>query len=239
MLKKIALAIVAMALLLGTENLIAQEREGKPKEKQKCMQKQKTQAKQFHKQQPGKKAGRKWVEGGIVEQRGPGFGQMHNRPMMGKRFDKWFNQLTKAYHENDREKMGQLLRKMRQLRQRRREERDTLGGHRRDFLSRPGIGRGRGGIGRGRPRRFRGDSGRCGRDFPHRGGMMRWGRGFQRRGVCQRGHGMPYEAMPPEGMCRPEMGFSPRDMGEYGHKFRRRGMNAPRWDDVRSSEWDW
>ena len=238
MLKKIALAIVAMALLLGTENLIAHEGKGKPKEKQKHMQKQKAQAKQFHKQQPGKKAGRKCTEGEIFEQQGPVFGQMHNRPMMGKRFDKWFNQLTKAYHENDREKMGQLLRKMRQLRQRRRAERDALGEHRRYFPSEPGFGRGRGGIGRGRPWRFRGDLGRCGRDFPHRG-MMRWGRGFQRRGVGRRGHGMPYEAVPPEGMCRPEMGFPPRDMGESGHKFRHRGMNAPRWDDVPSSEWDW
>jgi len=201
--KKIVLTIVAMVILLGTENLIAQEREGKPKEKQKHMQKQKAQAKQFHKQQPGRKAGRKWVEGRIIEQRGPGAGQMYNRPMMGKRFDKWFNQLTKAYHENDREKMGQLLRKMRQLRQRRREGRDTPGGHRRDFLSRPDIGRGR-----GRHRQFCPDSDRWGRDFPHRGSMRKWGRGFQH-------------------------------MGRPGPGFRRRGMNAPRWDDVPSSEWGW
>ncbi len=237
MLKKIVLSIVAMALLLGIESLIAQERKGKPEEKQK----QKAQAKQLHEQQLCKKAGRKREEGEIIEQRPPVFGPMQNWPIIRERFNIWFNKLTKAYHENDREKIGQLLRRMQQFRQRLRKGRGALGEHRRDFLIRPGIGRGQAGTGRGRPWQFRGDLGRWGRAFPRRG-MRRCGRGFQRRGVGQRGQGMPLmpsEAAPSEGMCRPEIAIPPRDMGKPGPYLRRRGINTPRWDDVPGSEWNW
>ena len=81
MLKKIVLSIVAMALLLGIESLIAQERKGKPEEKQK----QKAQAKQLHEQQLCKKAGRKREEGEIIEQRPPVFGPMQNWPIIRER----------------------------------------------------------------------------------------------------------------------------------------------------------
>ena len=41
-------------------------------------------------------------------------------------FDEWLNEITKAYQENDMEKMGQLLEKMQQTRQKLRERRRAL-----------------------------------------------------------------------------------------------------------------
>ncbi|MHC4423615.1 MAG: hypothetical protein ACYSWR_02955 [Planctomycetota bacterium] len=89
MLKKAMLGILAVALLAGAENVSAQKKKGRPKAHQKQEQVQKGQA-----QKRGLRS----------RQRG---------------FDKWLAALTEAYRENDREKMGQLLRNMKQRRQRR------------------------------------------------------------------------------------------------------------------------
>ncbi len=51
----------------------------------------------------------------------PGRGQGQRRPranLMGAGFDNWFNKLTRAYEQNDRERMGRLLERMGRYRQR-------------------------------------------------------------------------------------------------------------------------
>jgi uncharacterized protein involved in type VI secretion and phage assembly len=52
-------------------------------------------------------------------------------------FGKWLDELTNAYRENDREKMGQLIRKMHQLRQRVRKAMSAPGDAVRDLRDRP------------------------------------------------------------------------------------------------------
>jgi len=52
-------------------------------------------------------------------------------------FSRWLDELTKAYRENDREKMGQLIRKMHQLRQRVRKAMSAPGEAGRAFRDRP------------------------------------------------------------------------------------------------------
>ena len=90
MLKRSVLGVVVLALLAGTGILIAQEDEDTPKAEQK--------------------------QESCAKQKRPGFRRGQERPIE-ERFNKWFNSLTKAYEENDREKMGQLLKKMEQRRQ--------------------------------------------------------------------------------------------------------------------------
>ncbi len=81
-----------------------------------------------------------------------------NLPMQ-QMFGRWLDELTKAYRDNDRKKMGQLLRKMQQARA-------TAGQRGPGFQS-----RGMGGWGR---------------DFQGRGMMGRGGRGFQDRRMGRR-----------------------------------------------------
>ena len=69
-------------------------------------------------------------------------------------FDRYFNALTKAYRENDREKMGQMLRKMNQFRQNQQKAKVVPGMRGQDLPKRRGRGmgwqgRGRGGRGQG------------------------------------------------------------------------------------------
>ena len=90
-------------------------------------------------------------------------------------FSTWLDELTNAYRENDREKMGQLIRKMRQMRQRVRKAMGAPGEAVRDFRGRPGAAPLEGMGGRGRGFQGRGMGGR-GRGFQGRG--MGMGQGF-------------------------------------------------------------
>lgn len=75
-----------------------------------------------------------------------------NRPGMGQMAGEWLDELTNAYRENDREKMGQLIRQMHQFRQRLSASggREPLGpGRGRQGGAGPGFGRGAGRAGRG------------------------------------------------------------------------------------------
>jgi len=95
MLKKITLVIVVGILLVGVENLIAQQRSNIPDRRQ--------------------------MQG---QRRGMGRQDRRMRPGQGQfgavqdRFGTWFEELAKAYEQNDKEKMGQLIDDMKQRRQR-------------------------------------------------------------------------------------------------------------------------
>lgn len=74
-----------------------------------------------------------------------------NRPAQ-QMFGKWLDELTEAYRENNREKMGQLIRKMHQIRQRMRQGPAATAGRGRVFQGRDipmqnkGIGQGSPGL---------------------------------------------------------------------------------------------
>ena len=108
MLKKIMLGIVVVVLLVGVENLIAQEK--------------KDEAAARRVQRQRRDAGRR-EQGTQPGQGRPG--------AMRAGFETWLGELTEAYEQKDREKMGQLLEDMKQRGQR--------------------FQRGMGGPGRGRP----------------------------------------------------------------------------------------
>lgn len=190
MLKKIILGIVALLLLVGAENLLAMEKKDKPKAKQKQEQVQKGQKKQTSKAKTEAKkarakkakaaAARKHMEArrGKPQQLRPG----QVRPMQ-EGSGRLLDELTKAYRENDREKMGQLLRKMHQTRKRLQQKNAVATKGERGFRGRPGPGmQPSKGVGRPRPPMSGRGMGRRGQGFQGRG-MGGWGRGFQGRGM--------------------------------------------------------
>jgi len=112
---------------------------------------------------------------------------------MQQMFGKWLDEMNKAYRDNDRQKMGQLLRRMQQLTQRVQQAGTTAGQRWQQFRDgrtgierpRPGLSispRGMWGCGRGRCMMGRGGPG-----FQGRGMMGRGGPGFQGRGMMGRG----------------------------------------------------
>ena len=215
MLKKIMLGIVAAVLLLGVVNLLAKEKTGKPKTKQKQAQKLQQEEKwhakqQLQKQKAAKKAAQKAMEG--KQQKQKSLRHKQARPIQ-KRFDKWFRKLTKAYRQNDREKMGQLLRNMHQFREGQTRAKDAVGEYRQDF-------RGRDEAGKGRHGQFH-------------GGPCRHGQGLQRRGM-----GRPDLDTPPRGMGRRQQRIHGGRRGYRNPGFPHGGMRNWR-QDGHSSEWDW
>ena len=107
----------------------------------------KSQAKQQDRQIQNPRQGRRGFQGG--------------QKQYGQQFDKWLDKLTKAYEDNDKEKMGKLIEKMHQRRETMRQRR----GARSEF--RQGI-RHRGYGQRGRPGRFQGGQDGWGQSRPHR-----------------------------------------------------------------------
>jgi hypothetical protein len=196
MLKKVILGIVAAVLLLGAENLFAQEREANERAEKRTLRRA---------ERAGREAGHKRMEG--VQQKRQGF-----RPVQ-ERFDKWFRKLTKAYEDNDREKMGQLLRKMHQFREGQTKAKDAVGKRRQDF-------RGRDEAGKGRHGRFHSGPGKHGQGFQHTG------------------MGRPDPDMPPRGMGRRQQRTHGGGRGYRNPGFPHRGMRNRR-QDRHSSEWDW
>jgi hypothetical protein len=211
-------------VLIGASNLIAQERRGRPQAKPR--QRQKVQTEQPRRQRADRAAVRKRMENLRDEpepirpgQDQPGLPQGGVRAQPGQMFGRWLDELTEAYRADDREKMGQLLRKMHQLRQ---EWREIRGqgfqgrGMRRWDRGWQGRGIGR----RGRSFQGRGMTDRWGRGFQGRGMTDRWGRGFQGRGIGRPGPGMP----PPPLMEKPEPPMPPEDADRPRSPMSRRGM---------------
>ena len=229
MLKKIVLSVAATAVLIGAANLIAQERRYRPQARPRQRaggEALREHTKQMQQQRATKEARRKRMENlhgkpqpARPGQNQPGFPQGGVPAQPGQMFSRWLDELIKAYRANDREKMGQLLRKMHQLRRERQEIRG------RGFQGR-GIRRwGRGWQGRGIDRRGqsfqgRGMTGGWGRGFQGRGMLGRWDRGFQGRGIGRPDPGMP----PPPLMEKPGPPMPPEDVDRPSPPMPRRGM---------------
>jgi len=217
------LGILAVALLAGTGNLWAQRKKGRPKADQR----------------------RKQVEEGPQKQKGL-------RPAQ-RRFDGWLAALTKAYRENDGEKMGQLLRNMNQRRRRQRAQKGKVEGRPERWRERKegrrwhgrgspaggqgfeweGKGRGGGAFrreGRGkhfRDRAFRGE-GRRKHAKAFRGkGWRKHAKGFRGEDVgrcCPRFRGRGMGKRGPHGEARERFARGGYELGEWGRGPRRRGM---------------
>ena len=244
--KKIMLGIVAVILLVGAEHLIAQERKGRPKAEPK----QKGQVEQLRRQRAGEEAGRGRVEGmqqrrrlravreaepervKALQQKAQRPGQ--DRPMQ-EGSGRLLDELTKAYRENDREKMGQLIRKMNQLRQKMQKARAALGERMRDFRGRPEAARPSAkkeqserrkaaskDTDRPGPPMLRRGMGRRGQGMQGRG-MSRWGRGYQRGDIGGWGQGFQGRGM--GGWGRGLQGRG-RGMGGWGRGLQGRGMGG-------------
>jgi hypothetical protein len=247
MLKKIMLSIVAAVVLIGAEDLIAQERRGRPEAR--ARQRQKGQAEQPRRQRTDREALREHAEQ-VQQQRAtkearrermeslrgkpqpirpgqnqPGFPQGGVPAQPGQMFGRWLDELTKAYRADDKEEMGQLIKKMHQLRQRWQkvrglgfQHRGMIGGWGRGFQ-----GRGIGGWGHGWQGR----------------GIGRRGQSFRGRDVGRPGPGIPPPSMeepePPEDVDRPSPPMPPRGMGGRGRGLQRRGMG--RWGGDFPSPW--
>ena len=198
MFKKIIIGIILAGLLVSTNNLPAEEEKSDSETKQK---------QEEAKSRTGEKAVRKAAPRRPVQGQ---FGQVN--------FDKCFNDFTKAYQENDREKMGRLLREMNQTRQRMANAREDFSRVRQGFHG--GGGRDRqesyrqhGGRG-GRMQGFRRQGmGKRGRNFQGRGGKGRDGRGFRSRGMNKRGRGFSRG----RGFGRSGGGFGHEGGRSFGH----------------------
>jgi len=236
MLKKIMLGIVATVMLIGAENLNSQETQDRPKEEPKQeqspqgRQRQKDRVQQFRRQRADREAAREDMENlrdeprPYEKERGeaePIRPEQEQIAQPGQMFGRLLDELTKAYREDNREKMGQLLRKMNQLRQ----KWQMVKG--RGFQGRGMVG----GLGRGL--RCRGMTGGWGQGFQGRGMIGGWGRGFQGRGMGGWGWGLrgrgfnrqgPDIPQPPfmekpkldEDVDRPGPPMPPRDMSGWG-----------------------
>ncbi len=240
------LGIVAVILLVGVENLIAQEEKGCPIAEQK----QKGQVEQLRRQRALEKPGRGRVEG-MQQRRWPravrevepervrALQQKAQRPRQDRLIQdgagRLLDELTKAYRENDREKMGQLIRKMNQLRQKMQKARVALGERMRDFRGRPEAARPS--AKKERPERRKAapkDTDRPGPPMLRRGmgrrgqgmqgkGMSRWGRGYQRGGIGGWGQGFQGRGM--RGLGRGLQGRG-RGMGGWGRGYQRGGIGG-------------
>jgi hypothetical protein len=138
-------------------------------------------------------------------------GQMNR---LQERFGMWLDELTKAYKDNDRERMGQLIRKMHQFRKRLQQQRADFrsanadwwafrGGQARERIQPPAIGEFRGGP--GWPGRGNEDRGL---DMPGRG--FRRGRADLPGPLMQQPPSMrrPIER-PPDDVVEPPIGRGP------------------------------
>ncbi|MHC4737893.1 MAG: hypothetical protein ACYS9Y_03210 [Planctomycetota bacterium] len=160
-------------------------------------------------------------------------------------FDRYFNALTKAYRENDREKMGQMLRKMNQFRQNHQKAKVVSGRREQDLPKRRSRdmcwhGRGKGRRGRGMGWHGRGMGGRGRGMCWHGRGMGRRGRGmgWHGRSMSRRGRGMCWHGRSMSRRGR-GIGWRGRGMGGRGQSIRRRKMKVSQRDDMPGEEFDW
>ena len=136
MCKKIALSIVAVVLLIGTQSLIAQERDADRPRGDEVRDRDRPAERQAVIRDRGERAERGQAEQGERERARRGDQPVPEPPMRmeGRRqpalpaeplgielgqkdLGRWLDALTTAYRQNDREKMGEIIRQMHQLRQ--------------------------------------------------------------------------------------------------------------------------
>jgi len=138
MYKKVALIIAAVALLIGVQNLIAQERdvdrprEGELRDPPRPAERQAVIGERGERAERGdiERGRRERAERGDQPRPEPPMGMEDTRrpapPMAPAKtgpvqedFGRWLDELTKAYRANDREKMGEIIRQMQQFRRQR------------------------------------------------------------------------------------------------------------------------
>jgi hypothetical protein len=171
----------------------------------------------------------KHTQKGPKNQKRQGFG-----PQM---FGKWLDALAKAYQKNDMEKMGKLIKKMQQARQKMQKAKETIGPHQRgfregcrgkkhqgQFREKSGWYAPQAGMGRFCPGLQHREFGRGGQRM-QRPSADSWEQGFGRGGFDRKGHCMQ----------RRDWGgwnvdVQPRDFGRWHQGRPHRGMNAPMWD---------
>ena len=132
MFRKIILTLMILAVFVSVELVFAQEEEVGAERQQM----RRGQERQFEQDRPVKRSGR-------------GVGQMRQKQrILAAYLDRWLGGLTRAYHERDHEKMGQLLRRINQARQKvqQRGQQFVLG----EKGFRKGRGAGQGGMRRGK-----------------------------------------------------------------------------------------
>jgi hypothetical protein len=195
MFKKIILAIMVFAVLVSVGLVFAQEEETDGRERQ-----------------MGRGQGRR------LEQDGPldrpvrrGSGPMNRRQgALATGLDRWLGELTEAYRMKDHEKMGQLLRRMNQARQKVQQRGEQYGPSEKGF--RKGRGSGQGRMRRGKTGQAGLRAGRMERFAPPMRGRGPAGRprrvdSGQRMGRRQAGT----MGRPGRGMGRGGQGFGQRD----------------------------
>jgi len=222
--KMVMLGIVAVILLVGAENLIAQEERDRPEAEQE----QKGQVEQLRRPRAGEEAGRARMGGmqqrrrlmavrevepervRALQQTPQRLGQ--DRPIQ-EGAGRLLDELTKAYRENDMEKMGQLIRKMHQFRQRVQKVMGAPIEAGPDVRGRPGVAQ----PDAKKERLERRKAAPAVMEKPGppimRRGMGGWGQGMQGRGIGGWGQGMRGRGMMMQG----------RGMGGWGRGFQGRG----------------
>jgi hypothetical protein len=233
------LVVVAVILLVGVENLIAQEGRDRPEAEPK----QKGQVEQLRRPRAGEGTGRARVGGmqqrhrlmavrEVEPNRVRALQQKPQRPGQ-EGSGRLLDELTKAYRENDREKMGQLIRKMNQFRQRMQKARSALskagpGVRGRPGAAQPGAKKEHPEIRKAPPK----DTDRPGPSMEHRGMMGRHGQGMQGRGMMMQHRSMMGrhgQGMQGRGMMMQHRSM----MDKRGQGMRGRGMMGRRGQGMR------
>lgn len=136
MCKRITLSIIAVVLLIGTQSLISQERDVDRPRGDEVRDRDRPAERQAVIRDRGERAERGQAEQGERERAPRGDQPVPEPPMRmeGRRqpalpaeppeikpgqkdLGRWLDELTRAYRANDREKMGEIIRQMQQLRQ--------------------------------------------------------------------------------------------------------------------------
>jgi len=158
MCKKITLVIAAVALLIGVQSLIAQERdadrprEGELRDPPRPAERQAVIGERGEGVERGdiERGRRERAERGDQPRPEPPMGMEDTRrpapPMAPAKtgpvqedFGRWMDELTKAYRANDREKMGEIIRQMQQLRRQRQTPGKVVGKGGQDFDRGPKV----------------------------------------------------------------------------------------------------
>jgi hypothetical protein len=221
MLKKLMLAAVAVVVLTGAELLLAEEKTEVPQVRRRQIRRLEVVPEQPRRQRTEQGVLLRSVEAtqqrrrqrtGTDAERGPmeiardkpqPIRPGENRPAQ-QMFGRWLDELINAYRENDREKMGQLLRKMNQVRSRWQKRLEALGATGRRGLALRERAEKRRGEGERQPGQFR-----WGRGWRNRS-MGRWGMGLRGRRMMMRLRGRmagPGRGLRPRGVSglRPNM----------------------------------
>jgi len=137
MTRRILVGVVGLALLIGCGQVLAKEKGPGPagrKQKQRQAAKQRARAQRLHHQQsPEKQQARaqklrqqQRSAAGSWKPRAAGGQMMRPGRRLQQHFNEWFEAVLQAHRDNDQEKMGQLLRRMNQVRKQMHKPREAM-----------------------------------------------------------------------------------------------------------------